>query len=198
MIYNLFPTAVGHYKTKRNLTKAELKFINGQEKRENEGNKTSADHYILKNTELLNLSKFLEESLKDYLDQTLNPVEGNDIYITQSWINYTETGGYHHKHVHPNSVVSGVFYVDTDPERDRINFFKDSYNAIQIETKEWNEYNSQSWWYETVIGDLYLFPSRVAHSVYKISEGKTRVSLSFNTFVKGVIGSGDGLTELKL
>ena len=198
MIYNLFPTAVGHYKIERDLNRAELEFINGQEKRENEGNKTSVDHYILENTKLSNLSAFLEKSLKDYLDQTINPVEGNNIYITQSWINYTEEGGYHHKHTHPNSVVSGVFYIDTDPKRDRINFFNDSYNGIQLETKEWNEYNSQSWWYETVTGDLYLFPSRLPHSVFKVSEGRTRVSLSFNTFVKGAIGSGDRLTELKL
>ena len=198
MIYNLFPTPVGHYKIERDLTRAELKFINKQEKKQNEGNKTSVDHYVLKNTKLLKLNTFLEESLKNYVDHTLNPVEGNDIYITQSWINYTEEGEYHHKHAHPNSIVSGVFYIDTDPKRDRINFFNEGYKIIQLETKEWNAYNSRSWWYETDIGDLYLFPSSLPHSVFKVPEGKTRISLSFNTFVKGAIGSDDRLTELKL
>ena len=66
MIYNLFPTPVGHYKIERDLTRAELKFINKQEKKQNEGNKTSVDHYVLKNTKLLKLNTFLEESLKDY------------------------------------------------------------------------------------------------------------------------------------
>ena len=37
MIYNLFPTPVGHYKIERDLTRAELKFINKQEKKQNEG-----------------------------------------------------------------------------------------------------------------------------------------------------------------
>ena len=198
MIYNLFPTPVGHYKIERDLTISELKFINRQEKKQNEGNKTSADHYVLKNTKLLKLNTFLEKSLKDYVDHTLNPVEGNDIHITQSWINYTEEGEYHHKHAHPNSIVSGVFYIDTDPKRDRINFFNEGYKIIQLETEEWNAYNSRSWWYETDIGDLYLFPSSLPHSVFKVPEGKTRISLSFNTFVKGTIGSDDRLTELKL
>ena len=39
MIYNLFPTPVGHYKIERDLTRAELKFINKQEKKRRKQNK---------------------------------------------------------------------------------------------------------------------------------------------------------------
>ena len=46
-----------------------------------------------------------------------------EIYITISWINYTETNQYHHAHSHPNSVISGVYYIETD-ESDTITFFQ--------------------------------------------------------------------------
>ena len=148
MIYNLFPTAVGHYNIDRKLTKTEKKFLVELEKKENEGNKTSSDHYVLGSPKLSKLKGFLEDSLKEYIDQTINPVESNELYVTQSWVNYTKEGEYHHKHTHSNSIVSGVFYVDTVPDRDRINFFKDGYSTIRPETKDWNSYNSESWWYE--------------------------------------------------
>jgi|TARA_R110002110_G_C13291284_1_gene703477 uncharacterized protein (TIGR02466 family) len=198
MIYNLFPTAVGHYNIDRKLTKTEKKFLVELEKKENEGNKTSSDHYVLGSPKLSKLKGFLEDSLKEYIDQTINPVESNELYVTQSWVNYTKEGEYHHKHTHSNSIVSGVFYVDTVPDRDRINFFKDGYSTIKPETKDWNSYNSESWWYETKPGDLYLFPSSLPHSVFTVPKGKTRISLSFNTFIKGSVGVDSELTELKL
>ena len=198
MIYNLFPTAVGHYNIDRKLTKTEKKFLVELEKKENEGNKTSSDHYVLGSPMLSKLKGFLEDSLKEYIDQTINPVESNELYVTQSWVNYTKEGEYHHKHTHSNSIVSGVFYVDTVPDRDRINFFKDGYSTIKPETKDWNSYNSESWWYETKPGDLYLFPSSLPHSVFTVPKGKTRISLSFNTFIKGSVGVDSELTELKL
>ena len=198
MIYNLFPTAVGHYSIDRKLTKTEKKFLVELEKKENEGNKTSSDHYVLGSPKLSKLKGFLEDSLKEYIDQTINPVESNELYVTQSWVNYTKEGEYHHKHTHSNSIVSGVFYVDTVPDRDRINFFKDGYSTIKPETKDWNSYNSESWWYETKPGDLYLFPSSLPHSVFTVPKGKTRISLSFNTFIRGSVGVDSDLTELKL
>jgi uncharacterized protein (TIGR02466 family) len=198
MIYNLFPTAVGHYNIDRKLTKTEKKFLVELEKKENEGNKTSSDHYVLGSPRLSKLKGFLEDSLKEYIDQTINPVESNELYVTQSWVNYTKEGEYHHKHTHSNSIVSGVFYVDTVPDRDRINFFKDGYSTIKPETKDWNSYNSESWWYETKPGDLYLFPSSLPHSVFTVPKGKTRISLSFNTFIRGSVGVDSDLTELKL
>tara|TARA_R110000772_G_C13163873_1_gene426244 strand:+ start:180 stop:776 length:597 start_codon:yes stop_codon:yes gene_type:complete len=198
MIYNLFPTAVGHYNIDRKLTKTEKKFLVELEKKENLGNKTSSDHYVLGSPKLSKLKGFLEDSLKEYIDQTINPVESNELYVTQSWVNYTKEGEYHHKHTHSNSIVSGVFYVDTVPDRDRINFFKDGYSTIKPETKDWNSYNSESWWYETKPGDLYLFPSSLPHSVFTVPKGKTRISLSFNTFIRGSVGVDSDLTELRL
>jgi uncharacterized protein (TIGR02466 family) len=120
------------------------------------------------------------------------------LYITQSWANYTEQGQFHHKHAHPNSFISGVFYVQSDNAKDRIYFYKDGYSQLKVPPKEWNLYNSDSWWFEAITGRLVLFPSSLTHMVVAVESEKTRVSLSFNTFLKGYVGSEDELTGLRL
>ena len=45
---------------------------------------------------------------------------------------------------------------------------------------------------------LILFPSTISHSVNPNNSDKERVSLSFNTFIKGYVGTKKRLTELKL
>jgi uncharacterized protein (TIGR02466 family) len=120
------------------------------------------------------------------------------LYLTQSWANYTEVGQFHHKHSHPNSVVSGVFYPQADRAVDKIYFYKDGYERIKIPAAEFNPYNSESWWFEVGAGDLILFPSHLTHMVETKVGDNTRISIAFNTFLKGYIGSDESLTGLHL
>ena len=59
-------------------------------------------------------------------------------------------------------------------------------------------YNSASWFTPVEQGDLIIFPSHMTHSVNKSTSQKTRISLSFNTFVSGHWGDRASLTYLKL
>jgi len=43
-----------------------------------------------------------------------------------------------------------------------------------------------------------IFPSSLRHSVNVVQAEQTRVSLSFNTFAKGLIGSEENLTALEV
>ena len=58
-------------------------------------------------------------------------------------------------------------------------------------------YNSDSWWLEVEENSLILFPSSLTHAVEKI-ETDLRVSLSFNTFLKGNFGDSENMTGLRL
>ena len=70
--------------------------------------------------------------------------------------------------------------------------------TIKIAPREWNPFNSFEWSFPMKTGNIILFPSSLNHGV-KQKEGKnTRVSLSFNTFVKGVLGKAEQATELRL
>lgn len=196
-IHNLFPIPIGLYDLGRDLTTKELSFLMGQETRLNMGNTTSTDNTILKAKELTKLRDFIETSLADYFSVIYNPKHNVNLKITQSWTNYTKAGQYHHKHHHSNSFISGVFYVQADEQKDKIYFYRDVYEQIRFTPKEWNVWNSESWWFEAGTGKLVLFPSRLNHMVPTV-ESEQRISLSFNTFPVGILGEEMDLNGLKL
>jgi len=204
MMYNnieLFPTVVQMNELGREFTEFEKTIFEniGKNQRTNEGNMTSTDSYVLKHKGLSKLYDELNDSLNNYFRQVYNAKDDVSLYITQSWINYTKEFQYHHKHLHPNSILSGIVYLDVDENNDRILFYKhEDTSNINIPHKEWNRYNSASWWLPAKTGTVYIFPSTLTHMVETKKENNLRVSLSFNTFVKGNLGRDIDLTELIL
>jgi len=198
MIHNLFPTPIGFYELNREFTKSESDFLLNQKSRSNMGNTTSIDNYICRSSKLKKLKQFFDESLLHYFTTVYRPKYDVIPRITQSWVNYTKPGEYHHKHAHPNSFISGVFYIQSDEEKDKIYFYKDGYQQIKVPAADWNEWNSESWWFEAVTGKLILFPSSLTHMVETVQAEQTRVSLSFNTFLSGYIGDENDLTGLRI
>jgi uncharacterized protein (TIGR02466 family) len=199
-INGIFPTPIYISKIDRDITSKELLFIDKTKLDiyNNEGNKTSNDNYILNHKAFKNLKEDLDLRVKDYFDKIISPANNITPYITQSWLNYTETNQYHHKHAHPNSLVSGVFYINCNEEHDKIKFFNENYKTIKPEIKEWNIWNSESWWFSVKTGDVILFPSSLTHMVETKQGDNTRISLAFNVFIKGTVGNNKNLTEVVL
>ena len=197
-INGIFPTPIYISKLDRELTKEEFSFIDKTklDVYKNEGNTTSKNNYILNNKSFKNLKNELDLRIQDYFDKIICPANNITPYITQSWLNYTETNQYHHKHAHPNSLVSGVFYINCHKEHDKIKFFNDKYLMIKPEVKNWNLYNSETWWFSVKTGDVILFPSSLTHMVETKQGDNTRISLAFNIFIKGTVGTNEELTEL--
>ena len=194
--HSLFPTAVTFFKYE-GLEPQEKTFLLKQKTRTNNGNRTSIDYNILENKKVEKLKAFIKKSLQEYFVNIYKPNSNIKPYITQSWCNYTKEGEYHHKHAHPNSFISGVFYVQTNKNKDKIHFFKEGYKQIHIPPKEYNSFNSDSWWFNTETNDLIIFPSDLIHGVEKVV-GQERISLSFNTFLNGHLGNDTNLTFLHL
>jgi uncharacterized protein (TIGR02466 family) len=199
-INGIFPTPIYISKLNRKLTPLELKFVDKNKKDfyKNEGNITSNNSYILNKKPFANIKKELDLKVKDYFNKVISPANNITPYITQSWLNYTETNQYHHKHAHPNSLVSGVFYINCHEEHDKIKFFNDTYKTIKLEIKDWNIWNSESWWFSVKTGDIIMFPSSLTHMVETKQGDNTRISLAFNVFIKGTVGDNKNLTELIL
>jgi len=200
-INSIFPTPIYMSKLDRALTPLELKFVDKSKKDfyKNDGNITSNNNYILNEKPFTNIKKELDKRVQDYFNKVLSTTDAVTPYITQSWLNYTETNQYHHKHQHPNSLVSGVLYIDSDEKFDKIYFYKDNiYKTIKPQTKDWNLWNSESWWFPVKTGDIIMFPSSLTHMVETKQGTNTRISLAFNVFIKGTIGNNKNLTELIL
>jgi uncharacterized protein (TIGR02466 family) len=193
VIENLFPIPIGFFNYD-----GEVDIDLDQPQRPNDGNTSSEDKYLLKQKKLLNLRQFIEKALHEYFMATYCPKNDAHLKITQSWLNWTKPGQYHHKHAHPNSLISGVYYINAHKHSDKIFFYRDGYQHIKFPPVEWNPYNSESWWYPVGTGDLVLFPSSLTHMVQPVEGEDTRISLAFNTFPIGVIGDENELTALRL
>ena len=194
-ISGLFPIPVAKFTLGREFTQAEANFITAQSTHKNMGNTTSNDRYVLQQEALKDLAAFSQASIDQYLKEIIAPNKDVKLRITQSWLNYTKPGEFHHKHAHPNSFVSGVLYFKATQGVDKIHFYREAYHPIKITTNNWNIYNSDSWWFEVVTGDLLLFPSSLTHMVERVYVDE-RISLAFNTFPVGYVGDEDSLMAL--
>jgi len=200
-VHNIFPIPIYTTKINRGFTKQELQFVKEQKKHclNNESNINTKDNYILNRKEFKNIKKFLDKHCKDYLDTIICPKNNIELYITQSWLNYTEADQYHHKHEHPNSVVSGVLYFNSDVKNDKILFsHSKGYQQIspEIDNTKFNLWNSRTWFFPVETGNLFMFPSSTTHQVETKQGNNIRISLAFNTFYKGTLGLNKELTEL--
>ena len=202
-IHGIFPCPINFVKRDSNLSSEEEKDIediieNGMY--ESRGN-VSSDNSNIFNDKLKNIRQFCEQQLEIYVEQIINPKQELDFYITQSWLNVTKPGGFHHEHSHQNSIISGVFYLKTE-ETDKISFIDPNgklKDLINFDKKEFNLWNSTDWSFESVTNELILFPSWLVHFVQPNRFAtKDRISLSFNTFARGIFGAKKDMTELIL
>lgn len=196
-IVPLFPTAVLAFEMERDFTNEEIDTMYSilELNNPNIGNTISQDYYVLNRPELSDLRKMFVENFSKYIEEIIKPTRDVDVYLTQSWLNLTKIDQFHHMHNHPNSYLSAVLYIEST-NADQIVFFKEKYQQIKLEPKEFNAYNSDSWWYPARKGTMLVFPSSVQHSVdQKHFDGK-RVSLACNMVPKGALGNAESMNEL--
>lgn len=198
IVHNLFPTPVAKFTLDRAFTTEELDFVDQQPTHSNMGNTTSDDRYVLTHKTMAPVYDFVKSCVGTYLQNIYAPKNDVSLRVTQSWLNYSKPGEWHHRHAHPNSFVSGVLYMKAVKDSDKIYFYNETYRSIELPTENYNLYNSRSWWLPVETGDLMLFPSSLTHSVEKVQADQTRVSLAFNTFLVGYVGQEENLTALHL
>lgn len=178
---------------------AEKNYISELAMAGNVGNFMSKNDRILDSAELANLKTFIDSQIYVYKKNILKMRDDNEIYITQSWANKAKTNEFHPVHKHPNSMLSGVFFVTGNPGGGLppIRFHRaNDLLPLEVEFEEYNEFNNGTRWFEMKKGQLLLFPSVLMHDVDKNETDIERVTLSFNTFVRGVIGGKKQLTQV--
>ena len=197
-LHLLFPTPVAFFDLGFELSEEEHICLCNQKMRLSHTNKSSVDNYLLNRVELTRIKSRVEECVTEYAQEIWKAKV--DPFITQSWLNFTAPGECHFPHYHPNSLYSGVLYVDVEDGRDKITFHHSNHKEMKPEYSEFNLWNSDSWWLSIKSGQIIIFPSSLTHTVESVPDGltkKTRVSLAFNSFAKK-IGSNESLTELIL
>ncbi len=196
-IVPIFPTSIMLNKFPRQFSLEEMACIEDYRNnvRANTGNTTTNDVYVLDNPILKELKDYCQKCLDDYFLKVFNPINQKDVSlnITQSWLNFTEKGQFHHKHYHHNSLVSGCLYINAKKENDVILFSKKhNLQNWKIQPKEENQLNCNDVYFFVESCSIVLFPSNLIHSVPPSNADYTRISIAFNSFPSGNIGYVDG------
>ena len=114
-------------------------------------------------------------------------INNNEQVLDNIWFNINLYKDFNNSHNHPLSNISGVYYVKTPDDCGNIVFEHPAIDVLSYyysltSLKEFNEYNSFTWWKPAIENYLYLFPSWLKHYVQP-NKNKTeeRISISFNT-----------------
>jgi uncharacterized protein (TIGR02466 family) len=152
---------------------------------------------------------FYDQDLYNWIESCIEEAKENlyipkevKLDITSCWINKTRKLQTHHKHMHPNSFMSGILYLSEDHSGGLTEFI--------TENSWWNNFKWLSFCnspnvrtihqrYTPKKGKLLLFPSGLEHGVTAVIDNSTRYTISFNTFFSGPIcGAGTYSTRLDL
>ena len=203
-IKRLFSTPVFQSSEKYKFNKSELEFIHKQKENvaiNQNGNSYSKNNYVLDSPELKNLKEFCNQNLLMFFYDRFKVKKDIEIYITQSWINFNQKNTSHHRHKHVNSIISSVLFIkgETCPiifYNSERNLFGNllSYDDFTV----FNEDNTSQVYFNNQNGQLFLFPSTLVHSVAKNTSDVERISLSFNTFIRGQLGGDNSLQILNI
>ena len=169
---------------------------NADEEPKNAGMKVLDQPQIkkLKHKILESVNHFTREILD--IDQTFE--------LTTSWINKYGKQDRNHQHSHPNAMISGVYYIESDETSAPIifnkpyfhtNLFHSTFQPTFKNTNN-NQYNLDYYGFNPTSGDLFIFPSWLEHTVPPQESSKIRWSLAFNCFVRGKLGVGTKQLEL--
>jgi uncharacterized protein (TIGR02466 family) len=184
----------------------ELEYIRNLEcRRENKGgdntnkihyNRQSQNTFVLDEPELANVREWIKSKIYKFGREIM--LSKDELVITQSWINKSGKGESHHEHVHPNSMISGVWYPVINEQLPPIQFRSRAQRDISLSNDKYNNFNSATFLLPMKMGELIIFPSNLTHSVPANQSDTERISLSFNTWVKGSLGDINSLTYLPL
>ena len=166
---------------------------------ENTVNSKSNSDAVLREPQLSGINTFVQQQIKTYTQSLLKLEKSVELYITQSWLNKAEAEQFHPLHSHPNSILSGVMFLSENGSHPPIRFHRaNPLFPLELKYTELNDFNATCRWFEPVCGQLILFPSTLLHDVAQNKTDNSRISLSFNTFIRGEIGNTDSLTALKI
>jgi len=197
-INSLFPTLIGtgSLSKSQTLNNRLMKDILTLSEHDKMGQKWSKENYMGGYTSYSSISDLhcrypsfaaFEQELQPHADSFAKAQGWNlkdlELRMTHLWVNIMPEHTYHTLHLHPHSVISGAYYIQTPPksvplkiEDPRMSFYMNAplrENPTPAHEKLYYEVKAQS-------GDFVMFESWVRHEVPPNQSKKPRISLSFN------------------
>ena len=156
--------------------------------------KFSLDTYIFDNLFYDSLSSKIIEQVNYYANAL--QLRNNKMQFAQSWVTQCTPGLHHRIHSHTNSVISGVYYFDTDSHSSPLMFHRGGLTDIRVNTLE-AEDDHDTFVLPSSKNRLVLFPSYLTHSVPMNMFKRDRRSVAFNCLPIGRLGNERSLCEIR-
>jgi len=176
--------------------------------RDNQLNSVSVDSYLHKSPAFQELYAWFDECILQVKREVGYLCD--QLKITQSWANRTDQSQAHHPHVHPNSVVSAIYYLNHAspttfeiPSVWRTYYHSETLDRLfqpgeSLELFLPQDFESVLHRIDAVPGTLLMFPSNLRHGVEDNPHEEARYTISFNTFPCGDIGNFKSLSGLRI
>lgn len=126
-----------------------------------------------------------------------------ELQFAQSWLTYKRPGQFHKAHTHPNTLLAGVFYYDTQENDAALCFSKEarSYNRSYLEPSllpDYQEYpySQEEIYFKPQRNNFIIFPSYLTHGVPPNRTNRVRKALGVNALTKGKLGDRETISEI--
>jgi uncharacterized protein (TIGR02466 family) len=146
----------------------------------------SSDDLLHLNKEWEPLTNLILFEVNRVLDH--NGIIRDDAYISSMWLNAAYQHNNHIAHTHPNSIYSGVIYLQCPKDSQHLIFFdpRPQTSVMQMNSPIENSYAS----IDPSVGIMALWPSWLVHSTQSLTSNQLdepRLSIAFNIMIKSNI-----------
>jgi uncharacterized protein (TIGR02466 family) len=155
---------------------------------------SSVDKNVLDRPAFSGVREIVMREINVYAREIMAVSDKIEFYITNSWINIHRRGQAAGPHVHNNSLLSGVLYLQVSETSGDLVFQREVLSllpfppALDLDIDRFNIYNCKSWGHRPKNNEIVIFPSVVMHSADANESDEERICLAFNAFVRGTFG----------
>lgn len=206
-LHHLFPTCVQVDTFPRLFTNEELDFFKGLDYSKDISTDTqtptntgfTVDINIIERLQLTEIENFILKNVKEYMYNSFKVKDELEFFIARSWFTKTGPGGFGRKHMHTNSILSGVMYIQTSPKCGNLLLHSATrkFGSIEFSYAEENQHNSIFISMPPKDGMMIIFPSTVEHEIGKNLSEEDRYSLAFDIWFKGKANSNHNMCVLE-
>jgi len=157
-----------------------IEFFNEYQKNDNAGqNRSNVNGYQSGDISNSEPAQYIDSFLqKEVLPELVTCINITKVSINSMWFNENGPGGLNRNHVHPQTDLSGVFYVSTPEDCGNIVFYNPL--TVSVMSRCNREENVH---YTPERGKFVIFPSWLYHSVRPNKGNGFRRSIAFNLTV---------------
>ena len=142
---------------------------------------------ILLQPEFKDIRIWVEECARDFLDDVLQ-MEYKEFFLTESWLNISDKGGYQKIHNHSNSIVSGTLYLKSEENHPPLEFKKqkmefEPFISLTEHYKEGNPNTASAVAFPCTQDTMLVFNSHLYHGHDENKVESERIGLAWNGLV---------------